>query len=176
MPAYPPSVYFENEQLWNADQKDPLMETIKAGPAQRPVYEGAKAAQFQPETVTTELTGRVCSFIEKNKDKPFFIYYPMTNPHEPFTPDPRFHRDGPWGKYGACIEEMDWSVGAIVEALEKAGISDHTLLIFTSDNGGIDPQSGDFKGFSINPNAPLRGCKGGLYEGGLRVSIHFTMA
>lgn len=171
MPVFPPSVYFENEHLWNADPKDPLIEAVKSGPGQRPVYKGAKAAQFKPEMVTTELTGRICEFIEQNKDRPFFIYYPMTNPHEPFTPHPRFRRDGPWGLYGAYIEEMDWSIGEIMEALEKSRIADNTLLIFTSDNGGIASQDGNLKDCHIDPNGQLLGCKGGLYEGGIRIPL-----
>lgn len=131
----------------------------------------AKDAYFDDDGnyLSDRLTDEVLQFIDKNQDRPFFAYYPDHAPHAPYEPKPKLlkkyeqkaargkdDRDNP--EYAATIEAVDENVGRIVAHLAKRGLTDNTLVIFTSDNGGTQQFT-----------APLRGSKGQLYEGGIRV-------
>jgi arylsulfatase A len=109
------------------------------------------------------------AWIEKNKAKPFFLYFPDHSVHEPFDPKPellaKYKKKVPTGldrgitpEYAATCEAADRSVGRIMDTLKRLDLDKDTLVIFTSDNGGLP--------YVVNP---LRGSKGLLYEGGLRV-------
>jgi arylsulfatase A len=109
------------------------------------------------------------AWIEQNQAKPFFLYFADHSVHEPFDPKPellaKYQRKTATGldrgitpEYAATCEAADQSVGRIMAALQRLGLDDNTLVIFTSDNGGLP--------YVVNP---LRGSKGLLYEGGLRV-------
>lgn len=111
------------------------------------------------ETLTQRYTDETVKFIRENKDKPFFIYLPHTMPHVPWFVSPEFKGKSDNGLYGDVIEEIDYSTGKIMEALKEAGVDDNTLVIFTSDNGGI----------SRGSNKPLSGGKATIMEGGMRV-------
>ena len=104
-------------------------------------------------------TREAMKFIDDSKDKPFFLYLAHTFPHQPLFASERFSGKSKAGKYGDAVEEIDWSVGEIVDCLRRDGIEDNTLLIFTSDNGPW---------FEGNTGS-LRGRKGQSYEGGFRV-------
>ena len=106
------------------------------------------------EIYTTEAV----DFITKNKDKPFFLYLPHNAVHFPLYPGKKWAGKSPHGLYSDWVEEVDWSVGQILDALRKQGLAERTLVIFTSDNGGTNRGS----------NAPLRGFKGSTWEGGMR--------
>ncbi|NDC63222.1 MAG: DUF4976 domain-containing protein [Planctomycetia bacterium] len=121
--------------------------------------------------LSDRLTDEVLAFVEKHRGGPFFAYVADHAVHAPFDPKPdllvkyekkaaaaRDRRNDP--AYAATIEAVDRNVGRIVAALAKLGLSDDTIVIFTSDNGGT-PQF----------TAPLRGSKGELYEGGIRVPM-----
>ena len=123
------------------------------------------------EYLSDRLTDEVLAFVEKHRGGPFFAYLADHAVHAPFDPKPdllakyerkaaaaRDRRNDP--AYAATIEAVDRNVGRIVATLAKLGIADDTLIIFTSDNGGT-PQF----------TAPLRGSKGELYEGGIRVPM-----
>ena len=71
------------------------------------------------------------------QQQPFFLYYASHNIHHPFTPHPYFQGKSGCGLYGDFVEELDWSVGEILGALDSFGVADNTLVIFTSDNGGM---------------------------------------
>jgi len=115
-------------------------------------------APVKQVSLTGRYTHEVLQFIEKNKDKPFFIYLPHTFPHLPIFASEKFKGKSKAGIYGDAVEEIDWSTGQILEALKKHGIDEHTLVVFTSDNGS-----------ARGSNAPLRGKKGTTFEGGQRV-------
>jgi arylsulfatase A-like enzyme len=115
-------------------------------------------APAKQTTLTRRYTEEAVGFIEKNKDRPFFIYLPHTFPHVPLFAGERFRGRSKNGKYGDAVEEIDWSTGEILGALKRFGIDDNTLVVFTSDNGA-----------SVGSNAPLRGKKGSTDEGGMRV-------
>ena len=117
------------------------------------------------EETAINISKAAVRFIEDNKDRPFFLYYPTTNIHSPITPNDRFKGKSEAGQYGDFVVEFDWAVGEIVSALDRHGISENTLIIVTSDNGGT-PAASSFGHLS---NAPWRGSKCQIYEGGHRV-------
>lgn len=123
------------------------------------VIERVKAAeQF---TVTTRYTDKALNFIRQNQSGPFFLYMPHTAVHFPLYPGKGFRGKSPNGLLGDWAQEVDWSVGKILDLLRELKIEKNTLVIFTSDNGGSLPQG--------SKNTPLRGTKGQTYEGGIRV-------
>jgi arylsulfatase A len=110
-------------------------------------------------TLTERYTAEAVSFIEENRDNPFFLYIPHSFPHVPLYVSPRFDGRSEAGLYGDVVETIDWSMGEIVAALERTGLSDNTLIVFTSDNGPW------FEGSS----GIYRSRKGNSWEGGQRV-------
>jgi arylsulfatase A len=113
--------------------------------------------------LTTWYTERAVSFIEKNKDHPFFLYVAHNMPHVPLHVSDKFKGKSVRGLYGDVIEEIDWSVGEILSALKKNGLDDNTFVLFTSDNGPW-LSYGDHAGSAY----PLREGKGTNWEGGTR--------
>jgi arylsulfatase A len=111
------------------------------------------------ETLTPRYTQRAVKFIEQSKGSPFFLYLPHTYPHIPLAASARFRGKSPQGLYGDVIEELDWSMGELLNALKRTGQDSNTLVIFTSDNGPW---------FQGSPGK-LRGRKGMTWEGGVRV-------
>jgi arylsulfatase A-like enzyme len=134
--------------------------------------------------VTDLIANEAIQWIAKRKDAPFFLYVPFTAVHLPvLEPEEWLARvpaeiegDVP-RHYAACVMHLDDAVGRILAALEEAGKRGNTLVVFTSDNGGSTAQNYDRKypadqypeGKLPGNNAPLRGQKGQLYEGGIRV-------
>ncbi len=126
------------------------------------------------------LTDRAVDFITRHKDKPFFLYLPHFGVHSPYQAKPelvdRFRSKPAAGghhdpTYAAMIASVDESVGRVMETLDKLGLAKDTVLIFTSDNGGVGgyAREGIKKAGDVTDNAPLRSGKGSLYEGGTRV-------
>lgn len=121
------------------------------------------------EGYLTEMFGRrAARFIEKSKDEPFFLYLPFNAVHWPFQPpdrpsdirDPKTNwRDGTLEDYVAMTEAMDAAVGQVLDALDRAGVADETLVVFTNDNGGE----------RLSDSGGLHHVKGTLWEGGIRV-------
>ena len=114
--------------------------------------------------LTTRYTERAVSFINRNKDKPFFLYVPHSMVHVPIFVSDKFKGKSERGLFGDVVMEIDWSVGQIIGALKKNGIDEKTLVIFTSDNGPW-LNYGDHAGSA----KPLREGKGTMFEGGCRV-------
>jgi arylsulfatase A-like enzyme len=135
---------------------------------------GGKAARWKDEDMADTITDRAVKFLESHKEKqPFFLYFATHDVHVPRIPHPRFRGTSGHGTRGDVIQELDWSVGQVLGALDRLGLADSTLVVFTSDNGGVlddgyqDGSGNDASGH--RPNGPLRGFKGGPYEGGNRV-------
>ena len=130
-----------------------------------PLMEGEKIIEYNPDqrNLTTWYTERAVKFIEKNKDRPFFLYIPHSMPHVPLFVSDKFKGKSKQGLYGDVIMEIDWSVGQILSTLKKNGLDDNTLVIFTSDNGPW-LSYGDHGGVA----SPLREGKGTSWEGGVR--------
>lgn len=143
------------------------------------IAQGAKAGnttsgvekQWEPDRVMETLTTNVAEWIAANHDRPFFIYYAPNAVHEPITPNPKF-AGSPFGKYGDFVHELDWSVGQILALLDELKLADNTLVIFTSDNGGVvNPGNKNASGAveaGLAINGPLRGGKHSEWEGGFR--------
>ncbi|MEI6605368.1 MAG: sulfatase [Verrucomicrobiota bacterium] len=108
--------------------------------------------------ITARYTAEAIAFIEKNKDRPFFLYLPHMQVHLPLRSGERYRGKSAAGAYTDSVEEMDGSTGEIMATLKKLGLDNNTLVIFTSDNGSYHPGS----------NLPLSGGKATTMEGGMR--------
>lgn len=134
---------------------------------------GGKAALWQDEDMTDQFTKHALAFIERSKDKPFFLYFATHDIHVPRVPNPRHVGKTTMGPRGDAIVEFDDSVGAIMKKIEELHLTDNTLVIFTSDNGPVlDDGYKDFANEKIGdhkPAGPWRAGKYSLFEGGTRM-------
>jgi arylsulfatase A len=130
-----------------------------------PLIEGEKVVAENPDQAqfTTQYSEHAVKFIERNRDKPFFLYVAHTMPHVPLGVSSKFKGKTSRGIYGDVVAELDWSTGQILQALKRNGIDDQTLVIVTSDNGPW-AEYGDHGGSA----GELRGSKGTSFEGGVR--------
>lgn len=117
-------------------------------------------APADQNTLTRRYTDEVIAFMRDNRERPFFIYLPHTMPHNPVHASDEFRDTSDNGRYGDCVEEIDWSAGQILAALKALDLDEKTLVVFTSDNGAASRWGGG--------NGPLRGHKGSTWEGGMR--------
>ena len=198
-----PCVYVENQRVVGFDPADPIRvnyrEKIGTDPTgrenpelltnQKPSHghdmtivngisrigwmTGGKAARWVDEDMADTFTKKAVTFIEQHRDRPFFLYFATHDAHVPRVPHSRFRGTSPHGLRGDCIQQLDWCVGEVLAALDRLKLADNTLIIFTSDNGGVmddgyqDGTATDTSGHSCN--GTLRAKKGSLYEGGHRV-------
>jgi arylsulfatase A len=162
--AQAPYVYVENHRVVGLDPKDP----IRLGPDSKTnqMY-GGTAARYKADELALTHTRKAVQFIERNKERPFFLYFTPDNVHGPYTPNARFHGTSECGVYCDFIRELDWSVGEVLSALERSGLADNTLVILTSDNGGLYSRAAYDMGHRVN--ADLLGQKTDAWEGGHRV-------
>jgi arylsulfatase A len=109
-------------------------------------------------------TKEAVDFIGRNKDKPFYLYFAHNAVHTPIYPGAAFAGKSQNGRFGDWVEEVDWSVGQVLDALRSQGLDKDTLVVFTSDNGPWLT-----KGADGGSAGPLRGGKGSTWEGGVRV-------
>ena len=176
--SHPPFVYVENHRVVGHVAEDPFVFGKRAKTREFPEKMGfdqiggadAAHALYDDETVGTTLTEKAVGWIKERKEKPFFLLLSTTNIHHPFTPAPRFLGTSQCGRYGDYIHELDWIVGDVVKTLEEQGVADNTLIIFTSDNGGMFNASGqDAWDDGHRLNGELLGFKFGAWEGGHRV-------
>lgn len=155
-----PFVWVENERI------------LDRPPGDRIEIEGqTKQTSGRVSRVESEgeakLAEKAVGFIEQNKDRPFFLYYPTSAVHNPHTPGAAWKGKTDLGPYGDYIQEFDWEVGQVLETLDRLKLAERTLVIVTSDNGGVASQ-----GKQIHQvNGPLRGQKAQAYEGGHRVAF-----
>ena len=178
-----PYVYVEYDAVVGYDPEDPIV--FKPPYSETPMFPletagrksenrvgGAKKAHaiYDDEKTGTLLAEKAVTWIDANQDQPFFLYFPTPNIHHPFTPAPKFRGSSQCGLYGDFIQEFDWMVGEIVNCLDRNGLADNTLVIVTSDNGGMFNHGG-FNAFKAGHriNGDLLGFKFGVWEGGHRV-------
>lgn len=125
-------------------------------------------------TLTVRYTEESIRFIERQSDDPFFLYLAYSMPHLPINTTDEFRERSPAGLYGDVIETIDWSVGRVLEVLDRTGHAENTIVVFTSDNGpwlnlpDRMLQEGNERWHAGSPGL-LRGFKGNTYEGGMRV-------
>lgn len=134
---------------------------------------GGKAARWSDEDMADTITKKATEFLEANKGGPFFLYFATHDIHVPRVPNKRFAGATGMGPRGDAITQFDWCVGEVLAALDRLKLADDTLVILTSDNGPVvddgyqDEAVAKLGGHK--PAGPLRGGKGGVFEGGTRV-------
>jgi arylsulfatase A-like enzyme len=183
-----PCVWVENDRVVNLDPKDPIKldYTVKRGDKESFVngvpriggQTGGKGALWKDNEMSFVIAEKSGAFIEKSKDKPFFLFMATHNIHVPRVPNAKFTGKSDCGVRGDAIVEFDWMVGQVLDTLDTLGLAENTLVILTSDNGGINDDNGPDKVHGIGdpdatnghkPNGMLRGTKGTVFEGGTRV-------
>ena len=140
---------------------------------------GGKAALWDDETMSDVLVGKAKEYIAKNKDKPFFLYFASQDIHVPRAPNPRFQGKTELGHRGDAMVQFDWTTGEIMKALEENGLTENTIVIFSSDNGPVydDGYKDGTKVFTSMKESDRghdgsgiwSGGKYQIYEGGTRV-------
>ncbi len=170
VPNFAPYTFFENNKLVKIpNQIKP--NDMYGGPG--PMSKGWDLSAVMPA-----ITKRAVQYIEEqsgNKN-PFFLYFALTAPHTPIAPAEDFKGKSEAGLYGDFVNEVDWSVGQIVEALKKSGEFENTILFFTSDNGSpqrdgtnMGGATGSVKRYGHDPSRPWKGMKADIWEGGHRI-------
>lgn len=130
-----------------------------------PLLEGNEIIELDPDQarLTAAYTDRAVDFVQRHRNRPFFLYVPYAMPHLPLSPGSEYAGRSPRGTYGDVIEELDAGIGKILAALRAEGIAENTFVFFTSDNGPwiIKNEEGGSSG-------PFRDGKGSTWEGGVR--------
>ena len=173
-----PCVYIDQDRVVNLDPNDPLVVTqladetlgtshMVAGIRRATAQKGGASATWKDEQMAVHFTEKVVQYIETHRSEPFFLLFTSHNIHNPTRPHPRFQGTSRAGQRGDTVHELDWSVGEILKKLDALSLTDDTLILFSSDNGGAgkrpdNPSEHDFGG-------PFRGQKSTPYEGGCRV-------
>ena len=185
--SHPPFVWVEDHRVVGLDPADPLKyggkEQTRMFPEKMlsPPMSGAKAAHalYDEEKHGTTLTEKAIAWIQRQSSTrngepgtrhPFFLYFATPHIHHPFTPGARFKGSSGCGPYGDFIQEFDWMVGELMRTLDELQLSDSTLVLLTSDNGGMLNQGGQQAwqaGHRLNGD--LLGFKFDAWEGGHRV-------
>lgn len=197
-----PSVLLENYHVLGLDKEDPIQisykkkigndptgnenpkllryqsdefhgKTIVNGVSRIGYMTGGNSARFKDETVPYQMLHKARKFIDENKGQPFFLYFSFHDIHVPRLPDARFIGATKMGVRGDAIVQMDHITGELVKHLEKRGLKENTIIIFSSDNGpvlddGYSDQSLELIG-NHKPSGPFRGNKYSAYEAGTRV-------
>ncbi len=197
-----PTVYIENGRVVRSDPKDPIevsyeqnfpgeptgmdnpellkmkwehghYNTVVNGISRIGYMKGGAAARWVDENMADTFLVKAQDYIMDHKEKPFFLYYALQQPHVPRTPHPRFVGKTTLGPRGDVIVEADWCIGELLSTLEEAGVMENTMIILSSDNGPVlnDGYYDDAitKNGSHTPSGPLRGGKYSLFEAGTRV-------
>ncbi|MBM4040127.1 MAG: arylsulfatase [Planctomycetes bacterium] len=182
-----PCVWVENHRVAGLDPKDPIQldYSVKRGEPKSFVngipriggQTGGKAALWKDDEIADTVAKKAEAFIEKNKDKPFFLYLATHDIHVPRVPHARFRGTSQAGVRGDTVHSFDWTIGQVLATLDRLKLADNTLVIVTSDNGGVldtngpdHVNSGTVETNNGHPHSgPLRAGKGSAYEGGTRV-------
>jgi arylsulfatase A-like enzyme len=183
-----PCVWVENDRVVNLDPADPIRldprvnrgdpKSVFMGIPRLGSQTGGTAALWKDDGISHVIANRSRDFIEKNKAGPFFLFMSTHNIHVPRVPNPMFLGKSNCGVRGDAIVEFDWMVGRVLDQLDTSGLAENTLVILTSDNGGINDNNGPDAKHGIGdpdatnghrPNGALRGTKSTVWEGGTRV-------
>ncbi|SHK18718.1 Arylsulfatase A [Rubritalea squalenifaciens DSM 18772] len=166
VPNWPPFVWIENGKMSG------VPDTNLKFAAHYGSNNGIGLKGWKLEDVLPEITRRSVKYIdEKAKtDDPFFLYFPMTSPHTPIAPSEQFKGKSGISAYADFLMETDWCVGQVLEAVERNGISENTLVIFTTDNG-TSPKAKfeELREKGVELQEHWRGYKADAFEGGHRV-------
>jgi len=136
---------------------------------------GGTAALWEDEEMAEVFLGKAISFVTEHRDESFFLYYAFHQPHVPRIPAPRFAGTTGLGPRGDVIAEMDWCVGEMLDTLERLGLNENTILVFSSDNGPVLDDGYEDRAVELcgdhRPAGPLRGGKYSMFDGGTRVPL-----
>lgn len=163
--------------LYLADHHPVELPTARAEDSPRPAFwrGGPRSPGFAHETCLLEFTTRAESLIDgharSGSDDPFFLYFPAPSPHTPHVPRPEFRGTTPAGPYGDLVVEHDWSVGRILAALDRNGLTENTLVILSSDNGAHTGPLDLETACGHRSNHIFRGQKSDAWDGGHRVPL-----
>lgn len=177
--SHSPFVLVEDDRVLGLDPADPLVHGSlppttpypEKNLAAQPVSGGRAAhALYRDEELGVQLAGKAVAWLREHRGAPFFLYLATPQIHHPFTPHPRFQGTSEAGRYGDFIHELDWMVGEVLAALDELDLARNTLVLFTSDNGGMLNEGGQAAWRAGHrPNGELLGFKFGAWEGGHRV-------
>lgn len=163
-----PHVYIENNRVTSVPSR-----IIKGQGGKAFWREGPIGDDFKHIEVMDKLTEKAVEYIERqSSEKPFFLYFPLTAPHKPIIPTDKYQNKSGLNEWGDFVMQVDDVVGSIMQAIQEKGMTENTLVIFTSDNGptpGADFPTLNSKGHF--PNGALRGNKADIFEGGHRVAF-----
>lgn len=136
---------------------------------------GGGKALWKDENIADSITAHALTFIEQHKDEPFFMYFATNDVHVPRFPHERFRGKNKMGLRGDAIAQFDWSVGQLLDQLDRLGLSDNTLILLSSDNGPVVDDGYDDRAKELlnghSPTGNLRGGKYSAFEGGTRVPM-----
>lgn len=172
VPNFPPFTFIENDHVVKQPEAKYKYDATE-GVVMPKQFSGAPMAPgWRFDEILPTITNRAVEYIheQSKKSSPFFLYFSMTSPHEPVVPSKEFKGKSGIAPIADFVMETDWSAGQIIKALEDAGVSNNTIVIFTADNG-----HSHYTGWEklINaghfPSGPYRGHKGDIWEGGHRV-------
>lgn len=197
-----PCAYMENHRIVDLDPADPIQvsyttkigneptgkenpellkmhpshghdQTIVNGISRIGYMSGGRAARWIDEDMADVLTNRAINFIDQNKTAPFFLYFATHDIHVPRVPHSRFVGKSGMGPRGDAILQLDWTVGEILKALDERGLSENTMVIFSSDNGPVLDDGYQDKAVEMlnghTPSGPFRGGKYSAFEAGTRI-------
>lgn len=169
VPNWPPFCFFENRRTVGIPIEFLPARLFKDNQASA---QGPAVADWSLEPILPSITARACEWIGEyaKSDKPFFIYFPMTAPHTPISPNKEWRGKSGLGRYADFVMETDAAIGRVLAALEASAAADSTLVILTSDNGNASYAGGkELESKGHFPSGPLRGYKFDAWEGGHRV-------
>lgn len=165
VPNYPPYCFIENHRMLGRPTARKTIRDLDG-------VEGPMLPGWKFEDVLGKLTGKAVEQIglRAQSKQPFFLYFPLTTPHEPIRPSAQFQGKSGIGAWADLMLETDWAVGEVLAALDRHKLSENTLVIFAGDNGhtayvGLK----ELLASGHKPCGDLRGYKGEIYEGGHRV-------
>ena len=165
VPNYPPYTFIENDHVTvQPTETIPRAMAVAAGVN----VNGAMAPGWKFENILPTLAEKAVGYIDQRAKikQPFFLYFPLTTPHQPFTPSERFKGKSGISAVGDLIMETDWALGEVMTALERNGLTEKTLVIFCSDNGHNGSTVAPFKKAGHRVSGPFRGYKAGIWDGG----------
>lgn len=163
------------ELLYNLKPSHGHDQSIVNGISRIGYMKGGGKALWKDENIADSITAHAIDFIKLHKSQPFFMYFATNDIHVPRFPHDRFRGKNPMGLRGDAIAQFDWSVGQILDVLDKMGLTENTLIILSSDNGPVvDDGYQDCAEELLNGHSPtgdLRGGKYSAFEGGTRVPV-----
>ena len=162
----PPYIYIENDRF------TALPDHVTKGTGKGFFRAGPTAPDFVHEEVLDHLTDKALEVITAHKDEPFFLYFALPAPHTPILPAPQFRGKSHTNEYGDFVLHCDDVVGRVRNKLEELGLTENTILVYTSDNG-CSPMANyaELLAAGHNPSYIFRGTKADIYEGGHRVPL-----